>query len=286
LVAINVLQPNVLVIQNTSERILVSIEDDEGTAVDPVELRVAMMDLGGTEKLTDTWPTSPLPIPRLIHAGVGQFYVEIGNQSPNTETDAPYKWVFDWRAQLVLNGGYIHSIQNVNIISVRTASFLPDLRLLIDKSRKRTTTPNGGKPCYLGYSDSMLVSFLEGGLQTINAYQPSLIIPLDYYPLEFRQILIDAALITGVISQQLYALDTDIPNYNDQGTSFVITHQPQLAAFLNQISTRLDKLIPMMKLQLIQPGSLHIQMGPSFRLQTLISSAPSGALFRNMFFRA
>jgi hypothetical protein len=284
--AINVLQPNVLVIQNTAERIVISIEDDDGVAVDPVELRVAMMDLGGSEKITDTWPISPLLTPRLLHTGVGQFYIEIGNQTPNSETDSPYKWVFDWRAQLTSGGGYIHSIQNVNIISVRTASFLPDLRLLIDKSKKRTTTPNGGKPCYLGYSDSMLVSFLEGGLQTINAYQPSLVIPLDYYPLEFRQILIDAALITGVISQQLYAIDTDIPNYNDNGVSFVVTHQPQLAAFLNQISTRLDKLIPMMKLQLIQPGCLHIQAGPSFRLQTLMSAAPSGALFRNIFFRA
>lgn len=281
--AISVLQPNVIVLQNTADRILVSIEDDNGVAVDPFELRVSMLDLGGTEKISALWPSVST---RLVRTGVGQFYIEIGNQTPNSETDAPYKWVFDWRAQLTSTSGYIHSLQNVSIISVRTASFLPDLRLLIDKSRKRTTTPAGGKPCYLGYSDSMLVSFLEGGLQNINAYQPSLTLSLDNFPMEFRQVLIDSSLITGVISQQLYAIDTDIPNYNDQGTSFVITHQPQLAAFLNQITQRLDKIIPMMKLQLINPGTLHVQMGPSYRLQTLMSAAPSGALFRNMFFHA
>lgn len=134
-------------------------------------------------------------------------------------------------------------------------------------------------------SDSQLIAFLQGGLQNINAYQPSLTLSLENFPIEFKQILIDASLITGVMSQQLYAIDTDIPNYNDQGTSFVITHQQQLAGFLNQITARLDRLIPMMKLQLIQPGTLHIQMGPSFRLQTLMSAAPQGSIFRNVFFK-
>jgi hypothetical protein len=180
------------------------------------------------------------------------------------------------------DGSQTHQLQNVNVISVREAQYLPDLRLMIDKSRK-ATTPNSN--CYLGYSDSQLVSYLEGGLQNINAYQPSLTFTMENFPLEYRQILIDSALITGVMSQQLYAIDTDIPNYNDQGTAFVITHQAQLASYLNQVTQRLDRLIPMMKLQLIQPGSLHVQMGPSFRLQMLMDAAPQGSIFRGVFFK-
>ena len=273
------IEPNIIVLKGTTARISVTIQDANGTPVDPLELKLDVLDLGGTVALTDTWPA---PATRLVHPGTGQFYLDFGNQLPNTETDSQTTWVFDWRTTLAFGGQQTHAIQNVKIITVREAHFLPDLRLLIDKSRK-TVTPN--QKCYLGYTDSMLIAFLEGGLQNINAYQPSLTFTIEDYPLEYRQVLIDAALITGVMSQQLYSIDTDIPNYSDQGTSFVITHQQQLAGFLNQITARLDRLIPMMKLQLIQPGSLHIQMGPSFRLQTLMSAAPSGSIFRNVFFR-
>jgi hypothetical protein len=273
-----VLEPNIIALQGTTERISITITDSAGTPTQPVELKLSIFDLGGTEKVSDIWPA---PAIRLVNVSPGKFYVDIGNQLINTETDAPYRWVFDWRIQMVAGGGYTHSIQNVNIISVRTAHFLPDLRLLIDKSRKLTSANEG---CYLGYSDSMLVSFLEGGLQTINAYQPSLTMTLENYPLEYKQILIDSALITGVMSQQLYAIDTDINNYSDQGTAFVITHQAQLAGFLNQVTARLDRLIPQMKLQLISPGAVHTQMGPSFRLQTLISASPQGSLFRGIYF--
>ncbi len=201
---------------------------------------------------------------------------------PARETCGLEDILFDWRVQAAPSGQIINTIQKMSIISHRAMSFIPELRLLIDKSRK-VTAPESD--CFLGYSDSQLIAFLQGGLQNINAYQPSLTLSLENFPIEFKQILIDASLITGVMSQQLYAIDTDIPNYNDQGTSFVITHQQQLAGFLNQITARLDRLIPMMKLQLIQPGTLHIQMGPSFRLQTLMSAAPQGSIFRNVFFK-
>lgn len=203
-------------------------------------------------------------------------------KGPSRETDGLEDILFDWRVQVSASSQIVYSIQKMSIVSHRAMSFIPELRLLIDKSRK-VTAPDSD--CYLGYTDSQLVSFLYGGLQNINAYQPSLNFTMENYPLAYKQILIDASLITGVMSQQLYAIDTDIPNYSDQGTSFVITHQQQLAGFLNQITARLDRLIPMMKLQLIQPGSLHVQMGPSFRLQTLMSAAPQGSIFRGIFFK-
>jgi len=203
-------------------------------------------------------------------------------KGPLRETSGLEDILFDWRIQTAPSSQIVHSIQKMSIVSHRAMSFIPELRLMIDKSRKKTSSEDD---CFLGYTDSMLVSFLEGGLQNINAYQPSLNFTMENFPLEYKPILIDASLITGVMSQQLYAIDTDIPNYNDQGTAFVITHQTQLASFLNQITARLDRLIPMMKLQLLNPGSLHIQMGPSFRLQTLMSAAPQGAIFRGVYFK-
>lgn len=217
--------------------------------------------------------TSPLTI---SHAALT--YVD----GPNSETNTPGDFLVNWVIQLSSGGERTDLIQPFRVITTRIASLIPALRQMIDKSHKLIDTAND---CFLGYTDAQLVSYLDGGVQTINAYQPSVTFTLEDFPFAYRQILIDAALITGVMSQQLFAIDSDIPNYNDQGTSFVISHQPQLAAFLNQVTQRLDKLIPMMKLQLITSGSVHVQMGPGFRMQQLLDAAPSGALFRNMYFR-
>ncbi|KKM17779.1 hypothetical protein LCGC14_1672350, partial [marine sediment metagenome] len=97
--------------------------------------------------------------------------------------------------------------------------------------------------------------------------------------------LIESALMAGVMSQQLFAVDTDIPSWNDQGNAFVIQHAPQLASYLNWLAARLDKMIPMLKLNFVSSGSLHIEAGPSFRLATLLNAAPSGSLFRNIYFK-
>jgi hypothetical protein len=175
--------------------------------------------------------------------------------------------------------------KNVKVISHRVCSLLSRLRLIIDKALKYISQ-NPDSPCFLGYSDGQLLTYLEGGLQIINSYQPSGSFTIDNFPYQaYEFILIETSLIAGVMSQQLFAIDTDIPNWNDQGNTFVIQHQPQLATFLNALLGRLDKLIPMFKLNFVNSGALHIQAGPNFRLTQLINAAPSGALFRNMFFR-
>lgn len=201
---------------------------------------------------------------------------------PNTLTDYAKEFILDWQTEMSAGGNRTNSLEKVKVISAKTASLLPELRVLIDKSTKFVDTKH---QCFLGFTEGNLVGYLEGGLQNINAYQPSLTFTMENFPFEYKQILLDASLITGVMSQELYAIDTDVPSYNDQGTSFVITHQPQLASFFNRLTQRLDKVIPQMKLQLLQPGSLHTQMGPNFRLTQLMQAAPSGSLFRGVFFK-
>jgi hypothetical protein len=71
-----------------------------------------------------------------------------------------------------------------------------------------------------------------------------------------------------------------------QGASFVIQHQPQLAQFATRLAQRLDKLIPIAKLKFVRSGSLHTEIAPNSRIQTLVSAAPNGALFRNTYFRS
>ena len=274
------LNQSLISLVNTTARAAITVEDSTGATTDPWSIHLDFMDLGGGIIFSDDWTSTNVPA-RIQHNSIGKFYVDLGSILPNTETSTIGEFLVNWQIAL-LNGGTISSVlQKVKFISARTASFLPELKLMIDKSRKLVQPSN---EVYLGYSEDQLIGYLQGGLSEINAYQPSVTFTLESYPLEQRQILVNAALIVGVTSQQLYAIDTDIPNYNDQGTSFAISHQPQLAAFLNSLTARLDKLIPMMKLQYLNSGSIHVQQGPNFKLTQLVQAAPSGALFRNAYF--
>lgn len=176
--------------------------------------------------------------------------------------------------------------QNVKVINHQTCSVISRLRLIIDKAVKLVDTADPDEPCFLGYSEGQLVTYLEDGLQIINSYQPGGCFTVDNFPWgKFEFILVEAALLAGVMSQRLFAIDTDVPSFSDQGNSFVINHQQPLADYLNWLSNRLDKMIPMFKLQFVSAGSLHIEAGPNFRLAQLINAAPAGALFRNVFFK-
>lgn len=176
--------------------------------------------------------------------------------------------------------------QNIKVITHRICALLQKLRLQIDKALK-LVKDDPESPCFLGYTNGQLATYLEHGLHIINAYQPSGVFTLDNYPYaSYEFTLIEASLMAGVMSQELFAVDTDVPNWSDQGNAFVIQHQPQLAQYLNWLSQRLDKMIPMLKLNFVSSGSLHIEAGPNFRLAALIDAAPSGSLFRNVFFKA
>jgi hypothetical protein len=159
------------------------------------------------------------------------------------------------------------------------------LRRQIDKARKEVVDdPITGKSCFLGYTDKDLIEYLEGGLTTWNMYEPyPTFVAIEQFPFIYHQGLIEAALLVGVASQNLFAIDSDIPNYSAQGAAFVINHQTPLAQHLNFLAQRLDKLIPIAKLKLVRSGSVHTEIAPNARLQTLINMAPGGAIFRNFF---
>jgi hypothetical protein len=276
--SLNVSSQNIIALVNTVSRVSINVTNDAGTLVDPDTLKLSIMDLGGNVLGTYTYPTDT----RIVKDATGKFHFDWGSQMPNNETNVVCEWLFNWQSILVTGGDILNTVQKVKTISTTMASYIPEFRLMIDKAVKIVDVQN---QCFLGYTDAHLVSFLEGGMANINAYQPSVTFgAIEQFPRLYKQILLDSGLITGVMSQQLFAIDTDIPNYNDQGTSFVISHQPQLASFLNQVTQRLDKMIPQMKLQLINSGSLHTTMGPGYRLQTIMEAAPSGSIFRNVFF--
>jgi hypothetical protein len=198
------------------------------------------------------------------------------------ESGATRDWLFEWTATDGVHSSEPLTItQSVYVLPAGLWKMLPQLRLEIDKAQKLTDPASG---CFLGYTNSQLFRYLLGGLQTINAYQPSIFFSPDNYPFDmFGSILVEAALLWGVTSQTLFAVDTDVPSYSDQGQSFVINHQAPLAAYLNSLGARLDRNVPLFKLHFVRSGTVLTQMGPSFRLGVLLDAAPTGATFRNIF---
>lgn len=221
---------------------------------------------------------------RIVNPNVGQYYIEWGNPAaPSGAADTQTAGLYTFLWQVTAPGLEQDSVvQNVCIASTKTLSWLSPFRNLIDKCRKAVNDED----CFLGYTDTQLIEYLDQGLSIINAYQPYPVFnSLDEFPRQFQHVLLKSGLVAGVLSQQLFAIDTDIPNYSDQGNTFVIQHAPQLAAVLNQVTAELDKIIPLMKLHFVQTGGLHIQAGNNFRLAQLLDASPNGAVFRNLFFR-
>lgn len=268
-----------IILRGLTEPLDIQVSDDDGTPVEVDGLKIDIIDLGGNVRWSDDIANNPTAIVSEPNNTLGYYFYPFG-PLPG-QTDSYSEFLARWT--ITVQGIPPLSVtQNIKIISPTLMYTLPYLRLLIDKSRKYVDVEND---VFLGYTDEQLVMFMEGGMQIINTYQPGNIgFTIDNFPWpEFRHIALESALMSGVISQQLFAIDTDIPQYSDQGTNFIIAHQPQLAAFLNQIIQRLDKAIPMMKLQFITTGSIRVEAGPNFRLAQLLQAAPNGALFRNMF---
>lgn len=226
-------------------------------------------------------------------ATTGSYYILWGDStapansssSGQQETNQAGDVIFSWSVTGASGSEQVSVVQLTKVVSARTMALLPNFRLLIDKSAK-LVNDDPVNPCFLGYTDSQLIQYLQDGLSIINAYEPyPTFCTLDDFPSQtFRHILYEASLLAGVMSQQLFAIDTDIPSFNDQGNTFVIQHGPQLAQVLNTVSQRLDKLIPLMKLKFVRSGALHVEAGTNFRLSTILNAAPSGSTFRNVFF--
>jgi hypothetical protein len=130
----------------------------------------------------------------------------------------------------------------------------------------------------------MLAMCLKQGLHLINEYEPyPCFSSLDYFPMEsYSNVLLKAAIYQGVTSQLLFAIDTDVPNYSDSGHSFVLQHGTPLAAYLSHLKQELDKIIPLFKLKFVNSGTISVEARMDMAFSMLLSTAPSGSLFRNM----
>jgi hypothetical protein len=276
-----------IALKGTIEPVDIQITDESGQPVDASSLTLSIVDQYGSSIL---WSDDIDDVETNIvkpSGTIGYYYYPFGvitsDDDVNGQTDTGTgDYLFQWTV-LVAGSPITTIVQNVKVLPTVVMYNMPYLRLLLDKARKMV---DPAQQINLGYTDAQLVMYLEQGLTMINAAQPESVgFTLDNFPYAmFRHIANESALVAGTISQQLFAIDTDLPGYSDQGISMVITHAPQLAAFLNSITQRLDKEVMSMKRQYVSTGGIHMTAGPNYRLSSIISAAPQGSLFRNIYY--
>lgn len=268
---------------NQATRLDILVTDADGTPINASSVNLVVMRLDNTVIYSGAFGGG-----RITNPATGRYTFSIGDvvytTPTNPETGIAGEVLLIWNIS-VDNVPISAQVQKIWLVSAYALSLASDLREVIDKAAMEVDT-NPENPCFLGYTDAQLYTYLFNGLSIWNMYEPfPTFWGLDSFPQLYRYGLIEAALYVGLTSQELFAVATDIPNYSAQGTSFVIQHQPALNAIIGRISQRLDKLIPEAKKKLIVYGAAHVQMQANYRFQSLVVSAPSGALFRNTFQR-
>jgi len=276
---------------NSYRLVDVTILDSEGKPVDIVEettpsgskgaLDLEVTDSNGTSILTDTYWPEPTPptISRIRHDATGKYSIKM---LPD-ETTTSGTTLFNWHARVNENTENLYRTQVMQVVSPKVLSILPMFRLMIDKSIKPNVPE---KYCYIGYSDSMLILYLMQGLSYINGRPPYPVWnTLDDFPVsQFSDVLIRASLYIGITSQSLFAIDTDIPSYSDQGHSFVLQHFSGLNPMMNQLRAELDKYVPEVKRKFVRSGTASVETRMGYMWYNLIASSPTGSLFRNYYF--
>jgi len=279
--------PIEVVLVNTVERTDFTLLDDSGVATDASSVTLNIYDSSQTLYLAQTYPAGST---RIQHPAVGYYYFNWGDYIPspgvtNAENGQTGLFYLNWSVTpfttTPTGGEIINTVQTVVVISLKTSAILQQFRLHLDKALK-PIIDDPVAPMYVGYTEPMLLSYLAGGLSVINEMQPGAAgwARIDDFPDIHGQLLLDAAIWVAVNSQELFAIDTDIDSYSDQGNVWTILHQPKLAAFATRLYASLEKRVPQMKLQYVNTGMLHIEATTSYRLVQLMNAAPAGSIFR------
>lgn len=286
--------PGVLPVQiarvgSTTYRVGVQTLNASLALATPSSVTVTTSPLAGTDFYTESTGAPPVA-PRIVNPSTGVYYIELGastgTPATNHETAGVSEILVTWSADFGAEG-WVEHVQAINIVTGLTRRRIAEFSEFIDKARKDLDVTDQLNPTVVGYTDGQLYLCLKEGLSVINAYQPVVVFDnIDNYPDTHSFLLYEAALYAGILMQTIFAIDTDLPSYTDLGGSWAIPHHPQLAALLQMVVTRLDKAVPDMKKQFVSMGGMYLEIGPSFRYTTLLSAAPTGLGFRNLWYSA
>ncbi|MDC1300006.1 hypothetical protein N8Z24_00710 [bacterium] len=277
---------------NSNRYIYVIFQENDGTPIDIVEEMTAdnqpkgavdleVTDLDGVVLHEESYyPPSESVVSdrRITHPATGKYQIQWGtgtNETVNAQT-----LLFNWRIRKDIDTEDYYRTQVVEVVSPRTLSLLPKFRLMLDKSIKVLDPENY---CALGYSDSQLIAYLQMGLSYISGRQPY---PswanLDQFPLDRGlNILMKCGLYEGLLSQLVFSIDVDVPAFNIEGHSFVLTHAPIIKSLRDSMTGELEKTVREFKLHYVNSGSISFEFRIGYAFYQTVMSAPPGSIFRN-----
>ena len=287
--ATSVLDSTTLIRTNSKKVISITFQDDDGNPQDidesiladgsaSGELDLEITNAGGSVLYSETyWPVTYPDNRRITHPATGRYQITFGTESG--ETDAAGVLLANWHIRKNSTSEDVYKTQVCDIVSPKVLSLLPRFRLLIDKTIKPVSQL---EYCNLGYTDAQLVIYLQAGLARICAAQPSVIwTSLETFPVDTAwEILCRSALVFGLDSQFLFAVDQDLNSFSSQGESFVQTHYIPLQSLRNSLASELDKHIREFKLQYVRSGTLGAQLSIGLSWYVMLSTSPNGATFR------
>lgn len=279
---------------NGKRLVQVVIQEDDGTPIDILEesmadgtpkgyLELEVTDLSNSSLFSASYYPPDIPkSTRLLKTSGTTGRYEIRWGTGDDETDTAGNYLFNWTARVNETEDEMQRTQVLIVVSPSVLSLLPHLRLLIDKTIK-PTVPD--EYCFVGYTDSQLLMFLVQGLTYINGRPPyPAWARLDDFPVElYSDVLIKSALYTGLISQSIFAIDTDVPSYSDQGHSFVLAHFQPLNTLATNLRQELDKYIPEVKHKFVRMGRASVELRMGYAFYQMLVSAPPGGTFRNWY---
>lgn len=253
----------------STKRIRCFFEDsqDPPVAYDPTSISATINNRLEEEVRTITYS------PGAIHREkLGSYYYDF--TTPLTTAD---DFSFFWNYANTVSSGTDQGSSMLYVIPKSIYPLFPQLRAWVDKAAKVVGLQG------VGYTDSILYICLRHALQEINAVQPITNLRLTNFPIaQFGSLLIETAVIIALFSQGMFAIDTDIPTYNDQGTSLNLDHWAKIQAYITALAAKLGPQLKLMKMDYLSTGSITLTQGPALPLRVIMASSPGG-LFRGLF---
>ena len=277
---------------NTKRLVDIKLLDADGEPIDIVEemtgggtqpkgyLRLDVYDASSTIIYQeDYYPVTPPDTRRIKKLGTGHYGINWGEV--DGETSSTSAIMFAWVLRQDENEEEIFRVQLLQVYTPVVLSLLPRLRLQLDKSLK---VLNPEVFCTLGYSDAQLLLYLQAGLERINQAQPYVTFTMTNYPYwHGTELLIRCAVVEGIRSQYLFAVDTDIPQFSDSGHSFALTHTQTLKPMYDSMTAELSKDIQAFKLHYVNSGTVISEYRVGYGFYQMVLSSPPGSTFRNYF---
>lgn len=225
-------------------------------------------------KISDEIGNTVSPLPSVQTTEVGKYYIDWDLST----SAAPKRYDIVWSYVVSTGSDPEIAVETLYVISnLARGRFFTRLKGQVDKSLKMLTQS------MIGYKEGSLFLGLLGGVQAINSYPPATGMWLDSWPVNYDQLLIDAATLYMLEAQSLHAIDTDV-NVTDQGFNLPVDHLTKLSGFMGTLDARINNQLKLFKMDTWMGAGIYLQYWPAgWPVQVLMNTLPVGSLFREIF---